>query len=67
LADFLDENLELSRIPARALTLCDRPAFVASAGIVHHAHVFFKHEDDGTAPQFALRLMQVMGAQPAPA
>ena len=31
------------------------------------AYVFFKHEDDGTAPQFALRLMQVMGAQPAPA
>jgi hypothetical protein len=29
--------------------------------------VFFKHEDDGTAPKFALRLMQVMGAQPAPA
>ena len=31
------------------------------------AYVFFKHEDDGTAPQFALRLMQVMGAQAAPA
>jgi hypothetical protein len=28
--------------------------------------VLFKHEDDGTAPQFALRLMQVMGAQPVP-
>ena len=27
------------------------------------AYVFFKHEDDGTAPRFALRLMQVMGAQ----
>ena len=31
------------------------------------AYVFFKHEDDGTAPKFALRLMQVMGAQTAPA
>ena len=30
-------------------------------------HVIFKHEDYGTAPKFALRLMQVMGAQPAPA
>jgi hypothetical protein len=30
-------------------------------------YLFFKHEDDGTAPQFALRLMQVMGAQTAPA
>jgi hypothetical protein len=37
------------------------------AGIVHHARVFFKREDDGTAPQFALRLMRVMDAQPAPA
>jgi uncharacterized protein YecE (DUF72 family) len=26
------------------------------------AYVFFKHEDDGTAPQFARRLMEVMGA-----
>jgi uncharacterized protein YecE (DUF72 family) len=31
------------------------------------AYVFFKHEDDGTAPTFALRLMQVIGAQAAPA
>ena len=31
------------------------------------AYVFFKHEDEGTAPKLALRLMQVMGAQPAPA
>ena len=31
------------------------------------AYVFFKHEDDGTAPQFARRLMQVMGAPAAPA
>ena len=31
------------------------------------AYVFFKHEDDGTAPTFALRLMQVTGAQAAPA
>ena len=31
------------------------------------AYVFFKHEDDGTAPQFALRLLQVMGAPAAPA
>jgi uncharacterized protein YecE (DUF72 family) len=30
------------------------------------AYVFFKHEDDGTAPVFARRLLQVMGA-PAPA
>jgi uncharacterized protein YecE (DUF72 family) len=30
------------------------------------AYVFFKHEDDGTAPQFALRLMQGMEAK-APA
>jgi uncharacterized protein YecE (DUF72 family) len=30
------------------------------------AYVFFKHEDDGTAPKFALRLMQVMGEQAAP-
>jgi hypothetical protein len=46
--------------------------------VIHHAYigaigvknwreslivcVFFKHEDDGTAPQFALRLMQVVGA-----
>jgi hypothetical protein len=29
--------------------------------------VFFKHEDDGTAPKFALRLMQVVGAQAVPA
>jgi hypothetical protein len=29
------------------------------------AYVFFKHEDDGTAPQFALRLMGIMCA-PAP-
>jgi hypothetical protein len=28
--------------------------------------VFFKHEDDGTAPKFALRLMQVVGAHAAP-
>jgi uncharacterized protein YecE (DUF72 family) len=27
------------------------------------AYVFFKHEDDGTAPKFALRLMEVVGAQ----
>jgi hypothetical protein len=26
------------------------------------AYVLFRHEDDGTAPQLALRLMQVMGA-----
>jgi uncharacterized protein YecE (DUF72 family) len=31
------------------------------------AYVFFKHEDDGTAPKFALRLVQVMGAPAAPA
>ena len=31
------------------------------------AYVFFKHEDDGTAPTFALRLMEVMGAQAMPA
>ena len=31
------------------------------------AYVFFKHEDDGTAPMFALRLMRVMGAPAAPA
>jgi hypothetical protein len=24
--------------------------------------VFFKHEDDGTAPQFARRLMEIAGA-----
>jgi uncharacterized protein YecE (DUF72 family) len=30
------------------------------------AYVFFKHEDDGTAPKFALRLMQVVGAQAGP-
>jgi uncharacterized protein YecE (DUF72 family) len=30
------------------------------------AYVFFKHEDDGTAPKFALRLMEVMGAQTTP-
>jgi hypothetical protein len=29
------------------------------------AYVFFKHEDDGTAPVFALRLMQVMAAEAA--
>jgi hypothetical protein len=29
--------------------------------------VFFKHEDDGTAPTFALRLMRVMGAPAEPA
>jgi hypothetical protein len=28
--------------------------------------IIFKHEDDGTAPKFALRLIQVMGAQTAP-
>jgi uncharacterized protein YecE (DUF72 family) len=31
------------------------------------AYVFFKHEDDGTAPTFARRLMQVMGAEAVPA
>ena len=31
------------------------------------AYVFFKHEDDGTAPTFALRLMRVMGAPAEPA
>ena len=31
------------------------------------AYVFFKHEDDGTAQRFALRLMQVMGAPAASA
>ena len=31
------------------------------------AYVFFKHEDDGTAPKLALRLMQVIASQPAPA
>jgi uncharacterized protein YecE (DUF72 family) len=30
-------------------------------------YVFFKHEDDGTAPKFALRLIQVMGEQATPA
>jgi uncharacterized protein YecE (DUF72 family) len=30
------------------------------------AYVFFKHEDDGTAPRFALRLLQVAGAPAAP-
>jgi hypothetical protein len=49
------------------LTPCARLPFAASAGIVHHAYVFFKYEDDGTAPQFALRLMPVMGAPAAPA
>jgi hypothetical protein len=29
-------------------------------------YLVFRHEDHGTAPQFALRLLQVMGAQPAP-
>ena len=43
----------------------------AWAGRMHgqgwsEAYVFFKHEDDGTAPKLALRLMQVMGAQTAP-
>jgi uncharacterized protein YecE (DUF72 family) len=31
------------------------------------AYVFFKHEEDGMAPQFALRLMEVMGALAPPA
>ena len=31
------------------------------------AYVFFKHEDDGTAPKFALRLMEIIGASAAPA
>jgi uncharacterized protein YecE (DUF72 family) len=31
------------------------------------AYVFFKHEDDGTAPKFAQRLLEVAGAQPASA
>ena len=26
------------------------------------AYVFFKHEDDGTAPKFARRLMEIAGA-----
>jgi hypothetical protein len=30
-------------------------------------YVLCRHEDDGTAPQFALRLLQVMGAQTATA
>jgi hypothetical protein len=30
-------------------------------------HVFFKHEDDGTAPAFARRLLEAAGAQSAPA
>ena len=29
--------------------------------------IFFKHEDDGTAPKFACRLMEVMSAPAAPA
>jgi len=28
------------------------------------AYVFFKHEDEGAAPQLALRLMRIMGAAP---
>jgi uncharacterized protein YecE (DUF72 family) len=31
------------------------------------AYVFFKHEDDGTAPKFARRLIEVASAQAAPA
>jgi uncharacterized protein YecE (DUF72 family) len=31
------------------------------------AYVFFKHEDDGTAPAFARRLLDAAGAQSAPA
>jgi uncharacterized protein YecE (DUF72 family) len=31
------------------------------------AYVFFKHEDDGTAPTFALRLLRVMDASAEPA
>jgi hypothetical protein len=31
------------------------------------AYVFFKHEDDGTAPAFARRLLEAAGAQSAPA
>jgi uncharacterized protein YecE (DUF72 family) len=31
------------------------------------AYVFFKHEDDGTAPTFALRLLRVMEASAEPA
>ena len=34
-------------------------------GVLLEAYVAFK--DEGTAPKFALRLMQVMGAQTAPA
>jgi uncharacterized protein YecE (DUF72 family) len=30
------------------------------------AYVFFKHEDDGTAPIFARRLIEVMGAEATP-
>jgi hypothetical protein len=27
------------------------------------AYVFFKHEDDGTAPKFASRLMEIVGSE----